>query len=138
MLIRLNLSPNSKARSKARASARRSVVCGVPLARGLLGVLLLAVLCVGNAVYGQAGLRESLERLDTNEDGEIEPDEITPLARPFLEKIAESRRMSLDRPNRIDKLQEASRIYHAIQNGVADDRVAPRYSRQHHAIRSPG
>ena len=84
-----------------------------------------ALLLNGNAVYGQSGLRESLERLDTNDDGEIEPDEITPLARPFLERIAESRRMSLDRPNRIDKLQEASRVYHAIQNGVADDRVRP-------------
>lgn len=79
----------------------------------------------GNVAYAQAGLRESLERLDTNENGEIEPDEITPLSRPYLERIAESRRMSLDRPNQIDKLQEAARIYFAKQNGVANDDVRP-------------
>ena len=76
-------------------------------------------------VFGQAGLRESLERLDRNNDGEIEPDEITPLARPFLEQIAEARRLSLQRPNRIDRLQEAARVYHAIKNGVDNDRVRP-------------
>tara|TARA_R110002049_G_scaffold309268_1_gene519610 strand:+ start:148365 stop:150260 length:1896 start_codon:yes stop_codon:yes gene_type:complete len=91
----------------------------------LFGLSALLLLIDANTGYGQAGLRESLERLDTNNDGEIEPDEITPLARPFLEQIAEARRLSLGRPNRIDKLQEASRIYHAIKNGVEDDRVRP-------------
>ena len=73
----------------------------------------------------QAGLRDSLERLDTNEDGEIQPDEITPLARPYLERVAKSRKMSLDRPNRIDKWQEAARIYYALQNGVAGETIRP-------------
>ncbi len=76
-------------------------------------------------VLAQAGLRESLERLDRNQNGKIEPDEITPLARLYLERITEARRMSLDRPNPIDKLQEAARIHYALQNGVAGKDVQP-------------
>ncbi|WP_246112833.1 proprotein convertase P-domain-containing protein [Allorhodopirellula solitaria] len=75
--------------------------------------------------FAQAGLRESLERLDTDGDGEIEPDEITPLARPYLERIARARRMSLERSNDIEKLQEAARIYHAMQNGSSRKDVRP-------------
>ncbi|MEM6688982.1 MAG: proprotein convertase P-domain-containing protein [Planctomycetota bacterium] len=75
------------------------------------------------SVFAQAGLRESLDLLDRDQDGRIQPDEITPLARPYLERIAKSQRISLDRENRIDRLQEAARIYHAIQNGVADERI---------------
>ncbi|NQV23413.1 MAG: calcium sensor EFh, partial [Rhodopirellula sp.] len=60
----------------------------------------------------QAGLRESLERLDRNQNGLIDPNEITPLARPYLERITKERRMDLDRPNEIKKLQEAARIYY--------------------------
>ncbi len=44
-------------------------------------------------LYAQAGLRDSLVRLDKNQDGEISPDEITPLARPYLERITRARRM---------------------------------------------
>ncbi|PAY18756.1 calcium sensor EFh [Rhodopirellula sp. SM50] len=75
------------------------------------------------AVLAQSGLRESLDLLDRNENGYIEPDEITTLSRPYLERIAEARRMSLDRPNRIENWQEAARIYHALKNGVAGERV---------------
>lgn len=71
----------------------------------------------------QSGLRESLELLDRNNNGSIEPEEITPLARPYLERVAKARRMSLDRPNRVDKWQEAARVYYALQNGVAGERV---------------
>ncbi|OYP31021.1 proprotein convertase P-domain-containing protein [Rhodopirellula sp. MGV] len=92
--------------------------------------VLLSSVCITGLIapglaYGQAGLRESLERLDRNGDGTIDPDEITPLARPYLERVAESRRMSLDRPNRIDKLQEAARIYYAMKNGSDRDSVRP-------------
>ncbi len=44
----------------------------------------LGMLMMSSALFAQSGLRESLERLDRNEDGEISPDEITPLARPYL------------------------------------------------------
>ena len=88
------------------------------------GAVVVNVFC-NHQVYGQAGLRESLERLDRDEDGNISPDEITPLARPYLERVAKARRISLDRPNPIDKWQEAARIYHAFQNGVAGSRVSP-------------
>ena len=35
---------------------------------------------MANHGMAQSGLRESLEKLDRNENGEIDPDEITPLA----------------------------------------------------------
>jgi subtilisin-like proprotein convertase family protein len=84
-----------------------------------------AVLLANSQLTAQSGLRESLERLDTDRDGEIDPDEITPRARPYLERIAKARRMSLDRPNDIAKWQEAARIYYAFQNGVAGNEIEP-------------
>ncbi|MFT4559896.1 MAG: subtilisin-like proprotein convertase family protein, partial [Planctomycetaceae bacterium] len=86
----------------------------------------MALLCVGlrsESAYGQAGLRESLERLDRNQNGMIDPGEITSLARPYLERITKERRMDLGRPNEIHKLQEAARVYYALANGVAGQRV---------------
>ncbi|MFN3189503.1 MAG: proprotein convertase P-domain-containing protein [Aureliella sp.] len=85
-------------------------------------LLSLVALPVSEA-HAQAGLRESLERLDKDEDGRIGPDEITPLARPYLERIAKARRLSLYRENDISDFQEAARIYYALQNGVASDRT---------------
>jgi len=82
-----------------------------------------ALMLQATLLYGQAGLRDSLERLDRNQNGDIDPDEITPLARPYLERIGKARRLSLDRSNGIEKWQEAARIYHAFQNGVKDDRI---------------
>ena len=87
--------------------------------------LFFVAILIPKFAYPQSGLRKSLERLDKNENGEIDPHEITPLARPYLERIAESHRMSLERSNDIDKLQEAARIYHALKNGVAGKRVQP-------------
>ena len=102
---------------KSRFPIRTSLL--VPVAV-LLGSLLTA-----QQSYGQAGLRESLERLDRNQNGLIEPKEITPLARPYLERITKERRIDLDRPNEIHKLQEAARVYYALANGVAGKRVLP-------------
>ena len=42
-------------------------------------------------LIGQAGLRDSLEKLDRNQNGYIEPDEVTPLSRPYLERILKGR-----------------------------------------------
>ena len=53
------------------------------VALGLLGILASASRC--NA---QAGLRQSLERLDRDQDGQLDTDEITPLARPYLSELA--------------------------------------------------
>jgi Ca2+-binding EF-hand superfamily protein len=80
---------------------------------------------LSDQLYAQAGLRESLERLDRDQDGEISPDEITPRARPYLERIAKTRRMSLDRSNDIEKWQEAARIYYALQNGARGQEIDP-------------
>ncbi len=89
-----------------------------------LAALVMLFVCQ-RSTLAQSGLRESLERLDRNQNGEIEPSEITPLSRPYLERIAGSRNLSLDRPNGIDKLQEAARIYYALKNGVSGNRIDP-------------
>lgn len=88
-----------------------------------LGTFICVLLASARCSHAQSGLRESLERLDRNENGEIDPNEITALARPYLERIAEARRMSLDRSYSIERYQEAARIYYALQNGVRDQRV---------------
>ena len=89
----------------------------------LLGCLFACL--VASPTLAQSGLRESLERLDRNENGEIDPEEITPLSRPYLERVAKARRMSLDRPYDIERWQEAARVYFALSNGVSDERIRP-------------
>jgi Ca2+-binding EF-hand superfamily protein len=95
------------------------------MSRNTYSLALLIAIGISSHVWAQGGLRESLEKLDVNQNGEIEPDEITPLARPYLERIAAVRRMPLSRPQSITQLQEAARIYAAIQNGVAGKDVRP-------------
>jgi Ca2+-binding EF-hand superfamily protein len=80
---------------------------------------------LSDQLHAQAGLREALEKLDKDEDGEISPDEITPRARPYLERITKARGMSVDRTNKIDRLQEAARIYYALLNGARGKNVSP-------------
>ncbi len=97
--------------------------------RALIGLCLplFSIACpLGSLAYGQAGLRKSLERLDRNENGEIDPEEVTPLARPYLERISKAKRMSLGRSNSIEEWQEAARVYHALQNGVSGRNVTPK------------
>ncbi|WP_153555784.1 proprotein convertase P-domain-containing protein [Roseimaritima sediminicola] len=89
------------------------------------GCLLVWGLLPVSTGLGQAGLRDSLERLDRNRNGEIDTHEITSLARPWLERVGEARNLSLDRSHSIEKWQEAARAYHAINNGVAGRRVRP-------------
>ncbi|TWU43198.1 EF hand [Novipirellula aureliae] len=102
------------------SATRRVHVLRLYLPRAVVAAVLMLQ---ATMLYGQSGLRDSLERLDRNQNGKIDPDEITPLARPYLERIGKTRRLSLDRPNGIEKWQEAARIYHAFQNGVKDDRI---------------
>ena len=96
--------------------------------RCLLTALLLGLppILVPCEALGQAGLREALEKLDRDQDGEVEPEEITPLARPYLEQITRASRMSIDRDNDIEDLQEAARRYYAAKNGSRDRPVRPR------------
>lgn len=77
------------------------------------------------SAVAQTGIRESLERLDRNENGYIEPDEITALSRPYLETIARMRRMSLDEPNSIDRYVDAARRHFSQKNGDSDRDVRP-------------
>ncbi len=96
------------------------------LGHGLFFLVACGLVASNRHCFAQGNLRESLERLDVNQNGEIDPDEITPLARPYLERIARVRRLSLYRSNEISDFQEAARIYYAIQNGASDDRVRAR------------
>lgn len=102
---------------KTRIAARQTISC-----------LLVFGLC-NATLYAQAGLREALEKLDVNQNGMIESEEVTPLARPYLERIilGQSRRVEepFRRPMRIDKIQESARIYYAIKNGVSGADVQP-------------
>lgn len=86
---------------------------------------LMICVCWPAIAFGQSGLRESLERMDRNENGSIDPEEVTTLSRPYLERILKGRssRDPFDRPIPISKIQESARIYYALKNGVAGTRV---------------
>lgn len=93
-----------------------------------LAIMLLA--CVGSCLsttqaYAQAGLMEALQRLDRDGDGELDREEITAQSRPFLERIAKSRRLSMDREHSLKTWQEAARAHFAIQNGIEGREVEP-------------
>jgi subtilisin-like proprotein convertase family protein len=92
--------------------------------------ILLGNLLLGQLLPAQSGLRQSLERLDRNENGKIDPDEVTPLARPYLERLMRVRSgrygLSMNQSNDIEKLQQAARAYYADANGSNDDRVRPK------------
>ena len=89
----------------------------------LVPAVILSLVVLAPQALAQGGLRDSLTKLDRNEDGVIDPDEITPLARPYLERIARAKRLSLYRSNDISEFQEAARIYYALQNGVSGESV---------------
>lgn len=93
----------------------------------LMLVFVAAVFLINaSELFGQAGLRESLERLDTNNNGEIDPEEVTPLARPYLERVTSSRELSIGRrPVKIESIQEAARRYYLQRNGVYDRDIRP-------------
>ena len=83
---------------------------------GLLS-LLLAIM-VSPCAYGQAGLREALERLDTNQNGQIDPSEITPQARPYIERITKNQSKSWkEKEISIERLTDIARRYYYGQNG---------------------
>ena len=90
----------------------------------------VVLLAFANDASAQSGLRESLERLDKNQNGYIDPEEVTPLSRPYLERILKSRggrgRDMFDDPIRIDRIQEAARTRFALENGVAGMDVRPK------------
>ena len=90
----------------------------------LQSIIIFGMLCIlAQAANAQSGLREALERLDRDQDGDVEPDEITPLARPYLERIMKASRLSIYRDNDIESVLRAARKYYATQNGVSEDRV---------------
>ena len=83
---------------------------------GLLS-LLLAIM-VSPCAYGQAGLREALERLDINQNGQIDPSEITPQARPYIERITTNQSKSWkEKEISIERLTDIARRYYYGKNG---------------------
>lgn len=77
--------------------------------------------------FAQTSLRDSLIRLDVDGDGEIDPAEVTPLARPFLEQIMRnrSRELSFDRPMEIERILEAASSYYRSKNGAYGQSIRP-------------
>ena len=97
-----------------------------------IAILIAALthVCLNSSpVCAQAGLRESLERLDRNKDGKIEPSEITPLSRPFFERLSRAEnsqaRVVLSKTYSIGQLQEIIRRYHAMRNGESGRKDIP-------------
>ena len=91
-------------------------------------ILLTSQIVTPVTAYGQAGLREALEKLDKNDDGLIDPNEVTPLARPYLERILKARSRSeatFYRAVSIERIQESARIYYAVKNGASGRSVYP-------------
>ena len=95
-----------------------------------VAMLLLAVGVDCNQAYGQAGLRDALRKLDRNENGHIDPEEVTPLSRPFLERMLQSKSRWWDNPFRdsirIERILDAARRHYAEANGVDGRDVQPR------------
>ena len=82
----------------------------------LLG--LFGAIVVGSSAFGQAGLREALERLDINQNGQIDPSEITPQARPYIERITTNQSKSWkEKEISIERLTDIARRYYYGKNG---------------------
>ena len=74
----------------------------------------------------QSGLLEALEKLDTNDNKHIDPQEITSLARPYLERIGRRRGgFDLYRPIPIQRIRDAARLYYSEKNGSNGRDVRP-------------
>lgn len=86
---------------------------------------LIAGLAYAQPSLAQSSMGDSLKRLDRNGDGQIEPDEITSLARPFMERVGRARRISLDRPNSVNRWLEAVQYFYSEQNGSSGRHVRP-------------
>ena len=92
-----------------------------------VGVVLLSVV-MAKPIHGQSNAARFIRGLDTNGNGDIEPNEITRQSRRHLEKIARYRRLDLSEPNSIRRWDDAIRRYNERRRS-GDRRVAPkRYS----------
>ena len=112
---------NRSADHKTSLCKRRSIV-----GWNLLPILALAFwFSTPQQAHAQAGLREALEALDTNQNGVIEVGEITPLSRPYLERVLKTDRRSIDKDRSISRIMEYVRIHYAIKNGVSGKDVQP-------------
>ena len=93
----------------------------------IVGVLgLLATAMMSPAAYGQAGLRAALEKLDKNQNGQIDPSEITPQARPYLERITKNQSKSWkEKEISIERLTDIARRYYYAKNGGNERELRP-------------
>ncbi|MFP6603087.1 MAG: proprotein convertase P-domain-containing protein, partial [Pirellulaceae bacterium] len=93
----------------------------------IVGVLgLLATAMISPSAYGQAGLRVALEKLDKNQNGQIDPSEITPQARPYIERITKNQSRSWkEREISIERLTDIARRYYYAKNGGNERELRP-------------
>ncbi len=87
-----------------------------------VGAVLLSALML-TPVHGQSNAGRFIRGLDTNGNGNIEPDEITEQSRRHLQKIARYGRLALSKPNSIRRWDEAVRRYYERRRS-GDRRVA--------------
>lgn len=104
--------------------------CGRGRLKYALTLIVLLWLQADSRVQAQSSLRESLERLDRNENGMLDPDEVTPLARPFLERILRSgsrsrSRESFREPMPLSRIMESARFYYLEKSGIVGRDVQP-------------
>lgn len=68
---------------------------------------------------------EWIYRLDDNDNGFIEPDEISSRARPYFERFARENGINLSRPNSIRRLEYAARRYFERRGDNDSDNIEP-------------
>lgn len=86
----------------------------------LLILVIVSSLAVADRAAAQA---EWIYRLDDNENGFVEPNEISERARPYFEKFARESGISLTRPNSVRRLEFAARRYFERQGNNDSDRI---------------
>ena len=82
---------------------------------------------INNSANGQHDLRETLDRMDRNQNQYLDPEEITTFSRAYLEQVSNSgssrTRLDLDKPIPITYLMRAIQAYQAVRNGANSVRV---------------
>ena len=71
------------------------------------------------------GLLDAIRRLDTNNDGYIDPDELNDRVRRYLRPIADMRGLNLDRSNSIGRLEDSIRRYYSDQERRRSRYIVP-------------
>jgi len=79
-------------------------------------LLLLCLSAVPNVLLAQG---EWIHRIDDDHNGWIEPDEISDRSRRYLEEFAVPYGLSLSRPQKVERLEQAAKLHAARESGDA-------------------